>query len=253
MIATGISGLLLAQDGLAKMWLMQDPSSIGVALAGVLALGGVIVVLVLLRKGDDELMLTDVPDELQREVLSIRRARRVLLDQLASAPAALRGALTPLLQGPLTDYDQRVEALVAAACEQGEATASAHTLDQEQGRLRRELEVEEDPRARTLLTASLRDLETTRRVRGDLARNGRLARLELNRLRMLLESLPARIRELASRESLGRGEDWGVEAIAQQLELAVRGTEEVLGDRPESPLCVARSLEMQTLRQSHAP
>ncbi len=236
MIATGIAGLLLAQDGLSKMWLMQDPSSIGVALTGVLALGGVIVVMILLRKGDDELDAADVPAVLQGEVRAIRRARRVLLDQLAMAPATLRGALTPLLQGPLTDYDQRVDALVATACEQGEATAATRSLDQEQTRLRRELEVEDDPRARTLLSASLRDLESTQRVRVDLARNGRLARLELSRLRLLLESLPGRIRELASRESLGRGEEWGVEAIAQQLELAVRGTEQVLGGQPESPL-----------------
>lgn len=236
MIATGISGLLLAQDGLSKMWLMQDPSSIGVALTGVLALGGVIVVLVLLGRGDDELALADVPAALQSEVRAIHRARRVLLDQLASAPAALRGALTPLLQGPLTDYALRVDALVATAGTEGESTTAARSLDQEQARLRRELEVEDDPRARTLLSASLRDLETTQRVRGDLARNGRLARLELNRLRMLLESLPARIRELASRESLGRGEDWGVEAIAQQLELAVRGTEEVLDGVASDPI-----------------
>ncbi|MEZ0230149.1 MAG: hypothetical protein ACAI25_16120, partial [Planctomycetota bacterium] len=73
-----------------------------------------------------------------------------------------------------------------------------------------------------------RDLEGTARARSGLARSSRLALLELDRMRTLIEALPLRIHELAVRQIFDRSSATSVEAIAQELELAVQSTGFVL-------------------------
>ena len=72
--------------------------------------------------------------------------------------------------------------------------------------------------------------QATEKVRKGLARNARLAGLELERMRTLLESLPTRVEELAARQILNRADQGDVEAIARQLELAVKSSGEVLDE-----------------------
>src|SRR5581483_8890606 len=104
----------------------------------------------------------------------------------------------------------------------------APETDEELARVRALLAAETDPRARALLEAQERDLDGTARARGALARSARLALLELDRMRTLLETLPLRIHELAVRQIFDRSSATSVEAIAQELELAVQSTGDVL-------------------------
>jgi hypothetical protein len=135
--------------------------------------------------------------------------------------------LRPLLEGPLLDYDERVASLVETARGR-RAQRTSRSVDDHRAQLLVELEAEDDPRARALIEASLGDLDATRKLQQDLARNGRLALLELRRMKTLLTSLPARVRELASRQGLDQGHVGDVEAIARQLEGAVDSTQEVM-------------------------
>jgi hypothetical protein len=226
----GISFLLeLAEQGHTSLWTVQDPSTWGLLTAGLLAGVGIVAVLVLLRRSEDGPAAGPrVADEVIAELGAIQLARSALLSELDASPPALRAALRPLLDGPLLDYDQRVDALVSTAKAHGGPRKPDAALDGQRTRLLAELESEDDPRARALLEASLGDMDSTRQVQVALARNGRLALLELQRMKTLLVSLPARVRELASRQGLEQGEAGDVEAIARQLEGAVRNTQEVM-------------------------
>jgi len=86
---------------------------------------------------------------------------------------------------------------------------------------------EEDPRARVLMEAQLRDIDGSERSRLALERSARLALLELERMRTLLETLPLRVHEIALRK---REDSASLEAIAQELELAVQSTGDVLDE-----------------------
>ena len=76
-------------------------------------------------------------------------------------------------------------------------------------------------------------LERAERAGASIESKSRLARLELARLRVLLESLPARIEELSLRP-LHHDPD-GAAEIASQLEQAVSDTEQVLSDLLPTP------------------
>jgi hypothetical protein len=225
---------LAEQDRVGDLWLVQNPSAWGFLTVGLLAGAGVIAILLLLRRTEDEAHNASLGhDPVHVELRAVQQARAALLSELDAAPPALSAALRPLLERPLFDYDERVEALVATA--RVDATAGSQSrsaerdaLGDHRARLLAELEDEDDPRARALLEASLGDLETTLKLTVDLSRNRRLALLELRRMKTLLVSLPTRVRELASRQGLEHGEAFDVEAIALQLEGAVQNSSDLM-------------------------
>lgn len=203
------------------LWAKADPSLLGtlaVALVATLALGAT---WWLLAQAESE-----QGEGLEPERRAIARARARLDAALRGGDRTLQAALEPLLRGPLADLDQRVAALCAAAARVPPALDPARRAQRQE--LAAALEREPDPRARALLAATLEDLDRAERAGESIGTKARLARLELARLRVLLESLPARIEELALRP-LQRDPE-GAAEIALQLEQAVACTEQVLSD-----------------------
>lgn len=223
--------ILLAarEDRAVDLWATSHPgASSGLLLAVVLAAAAAVALKVLRGRPDDQAPRPD--DPLEAEAAGVAAARRRVEVALAGAGDALRAVATPLIEGPLLELDRRVERLLLAAraARSGELAADAARLEHEEARLRGLLAGEGDPRGRALLQASLSDLAAARTTHLALCRRARLAGLELQRLRVLLEALPARLRELAASRSLDAGEAQDVEHIAHQLEEAVLGTTEVL-------------------------
>ncbi len=223
--------LLLAarEDHAVDLWATSHPGASSGLLLALLLAGAAAVALKVLRGRPDE--ATPLPgDPLEVEAAAVSVARQRVEAALAGAGDALRAVATPLIEGPLLELDRRVERLLEAAraARSGELAADAARLEHEEARLRGLLACEGDPRGRALLQASLADLGAARTTHLALVRRARLAGLELQRLRVLLDALPARLRELAAGRSLDAGEAQDVEHIAHQLEEAVLGTTEVL-------------------------
>lgn len=209
---------------LAKLWAHTAPSGAGIAVVALLALLGIVLVLWLLRSHEGDERSAPV-DDAARALRGIARARARLLAELGRTEGPLRAALSSMIEPPLRELDARTGSLVATA---RATVAESPDLEGERARVRSILEGETDPRARTLLEAQLRDLDGTARAHGALARSSRLALLELDRMRTLLETLPLRVHELAVRQIFDRNSATSVEAIAQELELAVQSTGDVL-------------------------
>lgn len=209
------------------LWIVSTPSLAALSLVLVSAAGVSLLVFLLVRADEGRAPELALPAPLKREFLQLQDARRRVSASLRGASPELRGALEPLIARPLVLYEERVASLLQAGrllpLEASEVERTLESRDQVLADLGRE----SDPRARELLESSLEDLERTRRVQVGLMRGLRLARLELNRLRTLLDSLPARIQELVAQRALhsqGRlAADIGVE-----LEQAIQSTSQVL-------------------------
>ncbi len=195
------------------LWAQEAPSAIGFALLALLAVVGLVLVARLLRREDE-------PDDVDRVLGAIQAARGRLTAELERAEGPLRAALASMIAAPLASLEGRVATLAAAA-----RAHPPETVPDGRERLEVLLAREEDPRARVLLEAQLRDLDGSDRSRLALERSARLALLELERMRTLLETLPLRVHEVALRE---RHDSASLEAIAQELELAVQTTGDVL-------------------------
>jgi len=229
--------LLLAarEDRAVDLWATSHPGASSALLLALVLAGAAAVALKVLCGRPDE--PTPAPDDpLEAEAAAVAAARRRVEAALAGSGDALRAVATPLIEGPLLELDRRVERLLLAAraARSGELAADAARLEHEEARLRGLLSGEGDPRGRALLQASLSDLAAARTTHLALCRRARLAGLELQRLRVLLDALPARLRELAAGSSLDAGDAQDVEHIAHQLEEAVLGTTEVL-ELPTTP------------------
>jgi hypothetical protein len=195
------------------LWAQAAPSTVGFVVLALLAgLGLVLVARVLGRE--------DGGDAVDGVLGAIEAARGRLRAELERAEGPLRAALASMIAPPLASLEDRVATLAAAARAKPPAVVSGG-----RGRLEALLAREEDPRARVLIEAQLRDLDGSERSRLALERSARLALLELERMRTLLETLPLRVHEIALRK---REDSASLEAIAQELELAVQTTGDVL-------------------------
>jgi hypothetical protein len=220
------------------LWASSAPGLVGVLGVAVLVAAGVGAALWLLRDGAPAgpPRPTSGPvtgDPLAAELEAFACARRRLVDELAAHPDRAAGsALASLLTGPLDDLDRRVARLqrTLGSCRGDALAGEALRVETEERRLRGLLAAEDDPGARALLEASLRDVAESARMHQGLVRRGRLAQLEVGRLRALLEALPARLREVAAAQALAPGDTTDAEDIARQLELAVQSTSDVLED-----------------------
>lgn len=221
--------LAAREDRAVDLWATSHPGASSALLLALLLAAAAGVALKVLRGRPDEAR-PPTDDPLEAEAARVAAARRRVDDALAGAGDALRAVAGPLIEAPLLELDRRVERLLLAAraARSGELAADAARLEREEARLRGLLAAELDPRGRALLQASLSDLAAARTTHLALVRRARLAGLELQRLRVLLDALPARLRELAAGRSLDAGEAQDVEHIAHQLEEAVLGTTEVL-------------------------
>jgi hypothetical protein len=213
-------------------WARTQPGTAGVLVVATLLVLGIVLAYRLLHARPEAPEPAPPLDELlEQEVRALARARERLAGELSRTDGPLRAALGSLIEGPLREVDRRAGELILAAraCSAWRAAPDPR-LDAERSRIQAQLEHEDDARARALLSASLRDLDAARRVRGDLEHTARLVRLELGRLRALLESLPARVQELAARQLVHRADAADVEAIARQIEMVVESTSEVLDE-----------------------
>lgn len=218
------------------LWASSAPGLVGVLGVAVLVAAGVGAALWLLRDGKagaSPRAAAPGGDPLAAELEAFAAARRGLEAELAAHPDRAAGsALASLLTGPLEDLDRRVARLqrTLGSCRGDALATEALRVETEERRLRGLLAGEDDAGARALLEASLRDVAESARMHAGLVRRGRLAQLEVGRLRTLLEALPARLREVAAAQALAPGDTTDAEDIARQLELAVRSTSDVLED-----------------------
>jgi hypothetical protein len=231
--------LLLPALGNGDLWALTTPSGLGIVLVSVLVGGGLVAALWSLLTGDEDDDDPPAPPRVraaltpvERELDAIAQARSRLAAEMSRAVGPLRVAFDSLIERPLAAFEGRVEALVEAARDAGSPDRDPEDarLDAEGARLAAALEEEDDARAQSLLAASARDVEETRRARRAVRQNARLALLELGRMRTLLESLPARVQDLSRRQSLQGVPGDDVEALARQLEAAVSDTSQVLDD-----------------------
>lgn len=209
---------------LASLWSSSRPELLSALLvAVVLILGGVLVARLLA----DEPQAEEGDPWLATELERVRAARDRATAAIRTSEGSVRGSLGTLIAGPLSACDERVQA-IASALRSLTRQRAASPPTGERRQLLESLARETDPRARQLLSASLADLDQVDRAQSDLESRARLARLELSRLRTLLEGLPERIRELESRRAFG--EQAQAEVVAEQLEAAVTRTSEQLVD-----------------------
>jgi hypothetical protein len=210
-----------------KLWAATSPTLLGVVVAcGVVGCALLFLVRLLRDSAEDE--PARPRDALDDELEAIRSARARLHEELECTRGALRLVLLPTIEEPLQDLHVRVEKLVAAARSVGPPPAELARIENERERVDRELQLESDDGARAVLAAQRRDLDANLELQRALARSARLATLELGRLRTLLESLPARVRDLGTRQLLENAQRAPVEAIAHSLEDAVKNTSLVL-------------------------
>lgn len=209
---------------LASLWASAKPELLSGLAVAALLIAGALAVARLLR--DEARPPEGRPADpwLRRELQSTWAARAEALAAIRASQGAVRGALEALLADPLSACDERI--LTIASALNALSDRRPPTAVEERDRLLRSLERESDPRARDLLEASLADLDAVERARAEVERRLRLARLELSRLRALLEGIPERVRELESRRVFEA--PLGVEGVAAQFAEAVTRTSEDL-------------------------